>query len=114
MIVCDFNCVFTPLSPPFTRGETRKIRFPPRMYWGGLGRGKKIFDTSIMTFQTSSYPLLIYFHPALTESTNLFPQLNSVAERAIANMQSLSLPCRAWEWLIRGSASSQNIESETQ
>ncbi|MDZ8067446.1 MAG: hypothetical protein RMY64_17765 [Nostoc sp. DedQUE08] len=27
---------------------------------------------------------------ALTESTNLFPQLNSVVERAIANMQSLS------------------------
>ncbi|MEH1859240.1 MAG: hypothetical protein V7L21_14860 [Nostoc sp.] len=44
-----------------------------------------------MTFQTSFYPLLIYFHPALTESTNLFPQLNSVAERAIANVQMCSL-----------------------
>ncbi|MBG1263888.1 hypothetical protein F8S20_34835 [Nostoc sp. BAE] len=42
-----------PLIPPY-KGGKQENPVPSPMHRGGLGWGKKIFDTLIMTFQTSS------------------------------------------------------------
>jgi hypothetical protein len=42
-----------PLIPPYKGGKPEKSSSLPFIR-GGLGWGKKIFDTSIMTFQTTS------------------------------------------------------------
>ncbi len=48
-----FNRIVTPLNPPYKGGKQEKFG-SLSFIRGGLGWGKKIFDTSIMTFQTSS------------------------------------------------------------
>jgi hypothetical protein len=69
MVCCDLNRIITPLNPPLERGETRKSGSLPFIR-GGLGRGKKIFGTSIMTFKTFSERL---FEKLWAVESNYYP-----------------------------------------
>jgi len=53
--VRKYPVIFTPLSPckELVKRGNKKIQFPP-LSKGRVREGSKIFDTSIMTFQTPS------------------------------------------------------------